>query len=153
MDDRILVFGGLDECKGAPLSTVAQFENDSWSRLGDLYTSRHGHNCIIIDSEVLIVGGYPSLYVFKLETQFVIPFSLIFHQLGLSFLEKLKCGILKMNHQVHLNHLCMAISNIQLLSMFNTIIALPNKSFSVNALLYILLWLHAHRQQRNKDSS
>ena len=81
MDDRILVFGGLDERKGKPLTTVAQFKNDSWSRLGDLHNSRHGHNCIIFDSEVLIVGGYPSLYVFKIEPQFVVPFSLIFHQL------------------------------------------------------------------------
>ena len=48
---RVLVFGGYG------LKTVAQFENDEWTKLGDLLESRLGHNAILFNGDILIVGG------------------------------------------------------------------------------------------------
>ena len=49
-------FGGSDD-----VSTVAQFKEDSWTKLGDLNQRRSGLNCILFGSEVLVVGGRGSL--------------------------------------------------------------------------------------------
>ena len=51
-----MVFGGNSYEK-----TVAQFENDQWTKLGDLLQSRYGHNAIVFDGDILIVGGSGSL--------------------------------------------------------------------------------------------
>ena len=51
-----MVFGGFYKIK-----TVAQFENDQWTKLGDLLQTRYAHNAIVFDGDILIVGGEGSL--------------------------------------------------------------------------------------------
>ena len=51
MNDSIIVFGGYSS------TTVAKFKDNVWTGLGNLNQSRLGHNSIIFNSEILIVGG------------------------------------------------------------------------------------------------
>ena len=55
---RVMVFGGY--ASPSRIKTVAQFENDEWSKLGDLLESRRGHNAILFDGDILIIGGWAS---------------------------------------------------------------------------------------------
>ena len=58
LGDKVLVFGGF--VRGSPstaVSTVAQYANDNWTKIGDLLQPREGHNCIVFESDILIVGG------------------------------------------------------------------------------------------------
>ena len=54
-----MVFGGYGD--SGDMSTVAQFKEDSWTKLGDLNQRRFAHNCIFFGFEILVVGGYGSL--------------------------------------------------------------------------------------------
>ena len=56
--NSVIVFGGWSDYD--VVSTVAQFKEDSWTKLGDLNQPRRGHNCILFGSEVLVVGGFRS---------------------------------------------------------------------------------------------
>ena len=58
IEGRVIVFGGWKY--PSHIKTVAQFENDEWKKLGDLLESRGGHNAIVFDGDILIVGGYGS---------------------------------------------------------------------------------------------
>ena len=49
MKNSVIVFG---------LKTVGKFENEQWSKLGELLEVRVGHNAIIFGSEILIIGGW-----------------------------------------------------------------------------------------------
>ena len=64
INNSVLVFGGLGNnalSTNVLSSIVAQFKEDSWTKIGDLNRPRSGHNCILFGSEVLVVGGYGSL--------------------------------------------------------------------------------------------
>ena len=54
--NSVIVFGGIDGSDD--VSTVAQFKENTWTKLGDLNQSRFAHNCIFFGSEILVVGGY-----------------------------------------------------------------------------------------------
>ena len=62
--DSIIVFGGYIyvDYPGWPitLSTVAKFEKEEWTQLGNMNEKRYGHNCIIDGSDILIIGGLGS---------------------------------------------------------------------------------------------
>ena len=66
LGDKVLVFGGYDhynqfDYSSGAVSTIAQYANDNWTKIGDLLQPRSGHNCIVFESDVLIVGGYGTL--------------------------------------------------------------------------------------------
>jgi len=60
LGDKVLVFGGNDSSSGA-VSTIAQYSNDNWTKIGDLLQPRYAHNCIVFESDILIVGGSGTL--------------------------------------------------------------------------------------------
>ena len=57
INDAVIVYGGYDDDSRSALSTVAEFKNEEWAKLGQLNQARSGHNSILFGSEVLIVGG------------------------------------------------------------------------------------------------
>ena len=40
------------------MKTAALYQDDQWSKMGNLMKTRHGHSAIIRDNEVFIIGGY-----------------------------------------------------------------------------------------------
>ena len=58
------ILGGYEHAtpNGHALSTVAKYENDSWSRVGGptggLLASRYGHNAIWLEDELFVIGGH-----------------------------------------------------------------------------------------------
>ena len=61
MENSIIVVGGYGGSDGGYEAPVAQFKEDSWTKLGDLNQPRRGHNCLRFDSEILVVGGLGEL--------------------------------------------------------------------------------------------
>ena len=55
INDYVIVYGGFES--GNDLSTVAEYKNEKWTKLGQMNQARSGHNCILFGSEILIVGG------------------------------------------------------------------------------------------------
>ena len=56
INESIIVSGGY-QYDFRHVSTVAEFKDNLWNQLGNLNQARLGHNSIIFDSEILIVGG------------------------------------------------------------------------------------------------
>ena len=55
MENEVILFGGY-EYSGS-FKTVASFSNRVYSKIGMLKQGRYGHNGIISDSKVILVGG------------------------------------------------------------------------------------------------
>ena len=54
-EDSVLIIGGWNGKDD--LSTVAKFENNSWSQIGSLKQARHGHSAISNGKTILVIGG------------------------------------------------------------------------------------------------
>ena len=53
--DSVLIIGGWNGKDD--LSTVAKFQNNSWSQIGHLKQARHGHSAISNKKTILVIGG------------------------------------------------------------------------------------------------
>ena len=51
------VLGGYRDGE-VEMKTAALYQDDQWSKMGNLMKTRHGHSAIIRDNEVYIIGGY-----------------------------------------------------------------------------------------------
>ena len=40
------------------MKTAALYQDDEWSKMGNLQKTRHGHSAIIRDNKVYVMGGY-----------------------------------------------------------------------------------------------
>ena len=58
INEDIFVIGGQADLSHS--SKIARFRNGIWSDMGDLQTARFGHNAIIHQDQIMIVGGYKS---------------------------------------------------------------------------------------------
>ena len=57
-DSSVILLGGYEYYGTTDtLSTVAEFRNDNWSKLGDLLTARYYHSAILNGDEIMVVGG------------------------------------------------------------------------------------------------
>ena len=65
-DSAAYIIGGYG---GGYISTIAQFKNNKWLKIGDLNEKKHYLSAIFRDGEYLIVGGNTSgrlVYLFKI---------------------------------------------------------------------------------------
>ena len=65
-DSAAYIIGGYD---GRYVSTIAQFKNNKWLKIGDLNEKKRGLSAIFRDGEYLIVGGFTDrrlVYLFKI---------------------------------------------------------------------------------------
>ena len=56
-ESAFVVLGGCRD-GGTELKTVALYQEDRWSKLGNLLKTRHGHSAIVRDDKVYIIGGH-----------------------------------------------------------------------------------------------
>ena len=54
-DEAAYILGGYQDSMHS--STIAEFKNDQWRKLGDLRQGRHFHGSISIGHQTMIVGG------------------------------------------------------------------------------------------------
>ena len=57
-DEAAYIIGGTQESSYS--STIAEFKNDQWRKLGDLTKGRYYHGPISIGHQTMIVGGTTS---------------------------------------------------------------------------------------------
>ena len=55
-DEAAYIIGGYQGSDYS--STIAEFKNDQWRRLGDLTQGRSYHGSISIGRQTMVVGGY-----------------------------------------------------------------------------------------------
>lgn len=55
-EDNVIIFGG-DTTGLSTTTTVAEFANDQWRRIGDLVERRTGHRAITNGNSVMNIGG------------------------------------------------------------------------------------------------
>ena len=41
------------------ISTIAEFKNGNWKKVGDLAQARMSHGAITLGSTIMVVGGWP----------------------------------------------------------------------------------------------
>ena len=66
-DSAAYIIGGFGY--SGTVSTIAQFKNNKWLKIGDLNETKGSLSAIFHDGEYLIVGGYTSgrlVYLFKI---------------------------------------------------------------------------------------
>ena len=56
--DTAYIIGGIQEASYS--TTIAQFKNFQWSKVGDLTQSRRGHGSVSVGTETMVIGGYTS---------------------------------------------------------------------------------------------
>ena len=57
MDDSVIVIGGRIT-GNVRATTIAEYKNDQWTKIGDLVKGRFGHNSITFNGETMIIGGW-----------------------------------------------------------------------------------------------
>ena len=56
-DSAAYIIGGYDSFDDERVSTIAQFKNNKWLKIGDLNEKKNSLSAIFHDGEYLIVGG------------------------------------------------------------------------------------------------
>ena len=57
--DTAYIIGGIYQGSGYS-TTIAQFKNHQWSKVGDLSQGRQYHGSISVGTETMVIGGYVS---------------------------------------------------------------------------------------------
>ena len=53
--DTAYIIGGIQEASYS--TTIAQFKNFQWSKVGDLTQGRRGHGSVSVGTETMMIGG------------------------------------------------------------------------------------------------
>ena len=76
LPDKVYVIGGQRiGAPGGKTDIIAQFKDDTWTLVGRMSTRRYGHNVIVSDNDIIIVGGSSAGYdpeytdIWNTETQ------------------------------------------------------------------------------------
>ena len=58
-NESVLIIGGFTGGSPSYTSTIAEYKDGNWEKVGDLAQARHSHGAITSGSVTMVIGGYP----------------------------------------------------------------------------------------------
>ena len=59
-NESVFIIGGFTGGSPAYTSTIAEYKDGNWEKVGDLAQRRYSHGAITSESVTMILGGYPN---------------------------------------------------------------------------------------------